>query len=100
MFGYAAGKIADSLQQNGGKLMAEPEGFIVKGRNGPLADGELDRYVKLRGRSGEMRTHWIYGDWRKGFPIPVAPSARDWALMVEDLALQLRMPVFVRLSEK
>ncbi len=64
------------------------------------ADGELDRYVKLRGRSGEMRTHWIYGDWRKGFPIPVAPSARDWALMVEDLALQLRTPVSVRVSEK
>ena len=64
------------------------------------ADGELDRYVKLRGRSGEKRTHWIYGDWRKGFPVPMAPSARDWALMVEDLALQLRTPVFVRVSEK
>lgn len=43
MFGYAARKIADSLQQNGGNLIAEPEGFIVKGRKGPLADGELER---------------------------------------------------------
>jgi flavodoxin len=43
IFGYAAGKMADTLQQNGGKLIAEPEGFVVKGRKGPLADGELER---------------------------------------------------------
>jgi hypothetical protein len=63
-----------------------------------FAEGELDRYVKLSARSGETRTHWIYGDWRKGFPNPIAPTARDWALRVEDLALQLRTPVAVRIT--
>jgi flavodoxin I len=43
IFGYAAGKIADALQQNGRRLIAAPEGFVVKGRKGPLADGELER---------------------------------------------------------
>ena len=62
-----------------------------------FAEGELDRYVKLRAPSGETRTHWIYGDWRKGFPNPTAPTARDWALRVEDLALQLGSPVTVRI---
>jgi hypothetical protein len=65
-----------------------------------FADGELDRFVKLRAASGETRTHWIYGDWRKGFPNPSAPTARDWALRVEDLALQLRTPVVVRIAPR
>lgn len=62
-------------------------------------DGEHDRFVKLRCQSGEKRTHWIYGDWRKGLPNPLAPSARDWALAVEDLAVQLRTPVSIRVTE-
>ncbi len=61
-------------------------------------EGDLDRYVKLRGKSGEKRTHWIYGDWRKGFPNPIAPTARDWALNVEQLALQLRTSVSVQIN--
>jgi flavodoxin len=43
MFGYAATRMADALAQKGGALKLPPEGFIVKGRNGPLAEGELDR---------------------------------------------------------
>jgi Domain of unknown function (DUF4861) len=62
-----------------------------------FAEGEFDRYIKLRAPSGQARAHWIYGDWRKGFPNPTAPTARDWALRVEDLALQLRSPVTVRI---
>ncbi|MDD8016707.1 MAG: hypothetical protein PHX45_13585, partial [Acidobacteriota bacterium] len=61
--------------------------------------GEHDRFAKLRSRSGEKRTHWIYGDWRKGLPNPLAPTARDWALAVEDLAVQLRTPVSIRVTE-
>jgi hypothetical protein len=63
-----------------------------------FAEGELDRYIKLRSASGETRTHWIYGDWRKGFANPSAPTARDWALRVEELALQIRTPVAVRIA--
>jgi hypothetical protein len=63
-----------------------------------FAEGELDRFVKLRIPSGQTRTHWIYGDWRKGFANPIAPTARDWALRVEDLALELRTPVAVRVT--
>ncbi len=64
------------------------------------AEGELDRYVKLRTRSGEKRRHWIYGDWRKGFPQPMAPTGRDWAHEVEELVLQIRTPVVLRIAEE
>jgi flavodoxin I len=43
IFGYAATRMADALGQKGCVLKLPPEGFIVKGRNGPLADGELER---------------------------------------------------------
>jgi flavodoxin len=43
IFGYAATRMADALAQKGCVLKLPPEGFIVKGRNGPLADGELER---------------------------------------------------------
>ncbi len=43
VFGYAAGRIADSLKGKGGYLMVPPEGFIVEGNGGPLKQGELER---------------------------------------------------------
>ncbi|MFX1284689.1 MAG: flavodoxin family protein [Promethearchaeota archaeon] len=43
IFGYAAGKIAKSLKKKGGILIASPEPFFVKGRKGPLKEGELER---------------------------------------------------------
>jgi flavodoxin I len=43
IFGYAAGKIAETLKTNGGNMIGNPEGFFVKGREGPLADGEIER---------------------------------------------------------
>jgi flavodoxin len=45
IFGYAAGRIADSLKRKGGTLIASPEGFFVKGKEGPLKEGELERAV-------------------------------------------------------
>ena len=43
VFVYAAGKIAARMKSLGATLVAEPEGFIVEGKKGPLADGELER---------------------------------------------------------
>jgi flavodoxin len=43
VFGFAAGKIAESLEASGGELATEPEGFLVEGKEGPLVDGELER---------------------------------------------------------
>ena len=43
MIGYAAPKIANSLVNRGGNLFVSPEGFIVTGKEGPLASGELER---------------------------------------------------------
>ncbi len=43
IFGYAAGRVADQLGRGGATLQSPAEGFIVTGRNGPLADGEVDR---------------------------------------------------------
>jgi flavodoxin len=43
LFGYAAKPIADKLTKKGGELAAPPEGFFVKGSQGPLQEGELER---------------------------------------------------------
>ncbi len=42
-FGKGAPTIAQLLQAKGYRLVAKPQGFIVHGKQGPLADGELDR---------------------------------------------------------
>ena len=43
IFGFAADTIAGRLKRRGGRLIAPPEGFIVEGTEGPLAEGELAR---------------------------------------------------------
>jgi flavodoxin len=43
LFGYAAEPIADKLEKKGGYLINAPEGFIVKGSEGPLKEGEEKR---------------------------------------------------------
>jgi flavodoxin I len=43
LFGFAADKIAAGLEKMGGRVIATPVGFIVSGREGPLAEGELER---------------------------------------------------------
>jgi flavodoxin I len=43
IFGYAAGRIAGSLKRKGATLIGSPEGFFVKGTEGPLKEGELGR---------------------------------------------------------
>jgi flavodoxin len=43
LFGYAAGKISESLKKKGANLIVEPEGFLVKAAKGPLVDGEEER---------------------------------------------------------
>ena len=40
---YAAERIAKELTKNGGTLVAEPGGFIVEQKEGPLKQGELER---------------------------------------------------------
>jgi flavodoxin I len=46
MFGYAAPKIAKSLEGKGATQLVQPEGFWVKGGKGPLKEGELERAIK------------------------------------------------------
>jgi flavodoxin I len=43
MIRYAAERIAKELVKKGGRLVAEPEGFIVEQKEGPLKQGELER---------------------------------------------------------
>jgi len=43
LFGWSADRIASALKAKGGVPAAKPEGFIVRGREGPLADGERER---------------------------------------------------------
>lgn len=41
--GYAAGRIARQLEAKGGRLVKQPHGFFVQGKEGPLSEGELER---------------------------------------------------------
>jgi flavodoxin I len=43
IFGYAAPRIAGKVKKKGGTLIGAPEGFFVKGTEGPLTEGELER---------------------------------------------------------
>jgi flavodoxin I len=43
LFGWAADRIAAGLTAKGGIPAAKAAGFVVKGREGPLADGERER---------------------------------------------------------
>jgi flavodoxin len=43
LFGYAAQPIANALVKKGGTLISPPEGFFVKGTEGPLKEGERKR---------------------------------------------------------
>jgi flavodoxin len=42
-FGKGAPEIARLLEAAGCRPLAEPEGFLVKGKHGPMRDGELER---------------------------------------------------------
>ncbi len=41
--GDAAKKIAKALEDAGAEIVAEPQAFFVKGKEGPLLDGEIER---------------------------------------------------------
>jgi flavodoxin len=43
LHGDAAGKVARRLRAAGAHILARPTGFLVDGKSGPLAVGELDR---------------------------------------------------------
>jgi flavodoxin I len=46
IFGYAAPRIADRLKEKGGTPAGSPGGFFVKGRTGPLKEGEVERAAR------------------------------------------------------
>lgn len=50
IFGYAAPKMAKSIQKNGAHLLAPPEGFFVLGTKGSLKEGELERAADWAGK--------------------------------------------------
>jgi len=54
-FGYAAPKISSSLEKNGGQVIKPPEGFYVKGTEGPLEEGELER---AKDWAGQIAASW------------------------------------------
>jgi flavodoxin len=43
LFGWAAKRISDALKKKGVEMVVEPEGFFVKGKEGPLLEGELEK---------------------------------------------------------
>ena len=55
IFGYGAGKIADSLKRKGGTLILPPEAFFVKSKEGPLKEGELEHAAAWAKRILEIK---------------------------------------------
>jgi flavodoxin len=51
IFGYAAGRIVKTLEEKGGKIVVEPQGFIVLKNEGPLKAGEIERATAWGNRS-------------------------------------------------
>jgi len=43
IFGMRPFGMAKAFGERASELTSEPQGFIVKGREGPLAEGEIDR---------------------------------------------------------
>jgi flavodoxin len=43
LLGHASAKFSKELVIKGGELVAEPVGFLVKEKEGPLVDGEINR---------------------------------------------------------
>ena len=43
IFGFAADRISESLKVKGATIVSSPMGFFVKGKKGPLREGELER---------------------------------------------------------
>lgn len=48
--GYAAKPILAQLVKKGGSQLGEPEGFYVKGEEGPLHEGEIERAMRWAGK--------------------------------------------------
>ena len=46
IFGRAAPRLAEEMKKQGRNVIIESEGFVVKGRKGPLKEGELERAEK------------------------------------------------------
>lgn len=44
--GDAAAKMAKSLERAGARLAGPPQAFFVKGKEGPLVDGEINKAIK------------------------------------------------------
>lgn len=44
--GDAAGKISKALKNAGAEIIAQPVGFFVKGKEGPLLEGELEKALE------------------------------------------------------
>jgi len=55
-FGHATSAIAERLEHAGYFRAAEPAGFVVKGRYGPLRDGELERARAWGAELAALRT--------------------------------------------
>jgi flavodoxin len=44
--GDVAKKIAQTLKEAGAEIIVEPQAFLVKGKEGPLIDGEIEKAIE------------------------------------------------------
>jgi flavodoxin I len=60
ILGYAAERMARSLQDKGGHLATPPVGFIVEGKEGPLQEDELERAANWGSTLGRAANNLRY----------------------------------------
>ena len=61
VFGRAAERMAETLEEDGRTVKGKPEGFLVKVRNGPLLGGEVERATEGQG-IGKVLAHSLAGN--------------------------------------
>jgi hypothetical protein len=69
-FGSAGPEIAEALARAGYPALAKPAGFMVKGKFGPLKDGELER---ARRWGADLASALAQGLWDE-----ISPDAEEW----------------------
>jgi hypothetical protein len=65
-----------------------------------LDEGSTDRSIKLRLKPGAKQTFWTAGGWVRGIVTASAPAEKNWALMMGELGLKLRVPIEIRYKAK
>ncbi|HYA48611.1 MAG TPA: DUF4861 family protein [Burkholderiales bacterium] len=88
------GRGAEAVGEVGLAVLFDPSDLAGLDENGPA------RTVKLNAKPGRTLTVWTVAGWGRGIVTAAAPAAKNWARLVADLGIALRVPVEIRFKER